>query len=283
MSYADFVYNQLIYDILEDGVWENPENVRPKYAGDGAPATYKSLTGVRMQFNSNEVPILTTKEVPQKDPIEELFWIWQDKSNKIEDLQKRGCKVWNAWEIKDGPWAGTIGPAYGYQLGRKCYKVDGVLMDQVDYVLHCLKHDRASRGIITTLWDITQLDQMALRPCVWSTQWIVKQGKLDLIVQIRSNDMALGNPYNIYQYGILQRLFAQVSDLEVGKLIFNIGDAHIYDRHEDGLRKQICERPYPAPELWINPEIKNFYDFTTNDIKLINYQHGKKYKYEIAI
>lgn len=156
-------------------------------------------------------------------------------------------------------------------------------VDQVDYLLHNLKHNPHSRRHITTLWNPDDLDDMSLTPCVYLTQWHVKDNKLHLVVHIRSNDMALGNPYNVFQYNVLQRMIAQVTGYELGEYIINIGNAHIYTKHVDKLKEQINRTEYPAPKLWINPKITNFYDFTIDDFKLIDYKHGDFIKYDVAI
>lgn len=150
-------------------------------------------------------------------------------------------------------------------------------------MLYQLKHNPSSRRHVTTLWSIEDLDEMSLTPCVWKTQWFVKENKLHLIVEARSSDMGLGLPFNIFQYNVLQRMFAQILDYQLGTYIFNIGDAHIYERHIEPLTQQIQLPQYEAPQLWINPKIKNFYDFTIDDFKLINYQHGPFIKMEVAI
>jgi thymidylate synthase len=281
MNSADKQYLDLVRNIIKHGYSDEGENVRPKWA-DGTPAYTKSLISCKMQFDNSEVPILTTKQVAWKTSIKELLWIWQMKSNRIEDLHKMNVHIWDEWEIKEGKWAGTIGPAYGYQLGKKCRKVNGELLDQVDYLLWSLKNN-PSRRMITTLWDKDDLDEMALTPCVWKTNWLVKGRKLHLIVGIRSNDMALGNPFNVFQYSVLQRMIAQVTGYELGTLTFDIDDAHVYDRHIEPLKQQLEREPYPAPKIWINPEITNFYDFTPDDIKLIDYKHHPKIEMEVAI
>jgi thymidylate synthase len=281
MNSADKQYLDLVRNIIEHGYSDEGENVRPKWA-DGTPAYTKSLISCKMQFDNSEVPILTTKQVAWKTAIKELLWIWQMKSNRIEDLHKMNVHIWDEWEIKEGKWAGTIGPAYGYQLGKKCRKVNGELLDQVDYLLWSLKNN-PSRRMITTLWDKDDLDEMALTPCVWKTNWLVKGRKLHLIVGIRSNDMALGNPFNVFQYSVLQRMIAQVTGYELGTLNFDIDDAHVYDRHIEPLKQQLKREPYSAPKLWINPEITNFYDFTPDDFKLIDYKHHPKIEMEVAI
>ncbi|RNB59369.1 thymidylate synthase [Brevibacillus gelatini] len=281
MNSADKQYLDLVRNIIENGYSDEGVYVRPRWA-DGTPAYTKSLISCKMQFDNLEVPILTTKQVAWKTAIKELLWIWQMKSNRIEDLHKMNVHIWDEWEIKKGKWAGTIGSAYGYQLGKKCRKVNGELLDQVDYLLWSLKNN-PSRRMITTLWDKDDLDEMALTPCVWKTNWLVKGRKLHLIVGIRSNDMALGNPFNVFQYSVLQRMIAQVTGHELGTLIFDIDDAHVYDRHVEALKRQLEREPYPAPTLWINPDVKDFYDFTPDDFKLIDYKYHPAIKMEVAI
>ena len=272
-----------------------------------------------MKFdNGSEIPLLTTKRVPLKDPIKELFWIWQMMSNKVFDLQQMGCNVWNEWELSDG----TIGKAYGYQLRNKVQSIfidelfldmffngefsfkpsqddlehgleamkgkltDGeyfIELNQVDWLLYTLKKNPHSRRIKTTLWCVEDLQDMALQPCVYETHWQVFNGKLCLTVNVRSNDMMLGNPYNIYQYAILHRLIAQVSGYEVGELCFNIDNAHIYDRHLELAVEQISGEVHETPTVWINPSVTSFYDFTLSDIKVEKYEHNGNFKYEIAI
>jgi thymidylate synthase len=158
-----------------------------------------------------------------------------------------------------------------------------VFVDQVDYLLYQLKENPSSRRHITSLWNINDLDFMALQPCVWNTHWQVLEGKLHLTVGVRSNDFALGNPFNVFQYYVLQRMIAQVTGYELGTLTFNIDNVHLYERHLEPLQEQIQREQYNAPELWINPEITNFYDFTIDDFKLINYKHGDKLEMEVAI
>jgi len=302
MSQADLQYNQIISDILQNGISDENEKVRTVWT-DGTPAHTKSIISQQFRFDNSEVPILTTKFVAWKTAIKELLWIWQMKSNKVQDLRDMGVNIWNQWEFPDG----TIGKAYGYQLGKKNRKLvwtkDTVwdsdsmpngkfhlrwrksyfTVDQVDYLLYQLKHNPASRRHISTLWNPDDLDHMALTPCVYETQWYVKQNKLSLEVRCRSNDMALGNPFNVFQYNVLQRMIAQVTGYELGEYIFNIGDAHVYDRHFEPLQEQTSRNTYEAPTLWINPDVKDFYDFTIDDFKLINYKYGEKINMEVAI
>jgi thymidylate synthase len=301
MSQFDQRYNEIIQDIINNGTSDNDQEVRTKWI-DGSPAYTKSVISRQMRFDNSEIPILTTKKVAWKTAIKELLWIWQMKSNRVQDLRDIGVNIWNEWELSNG----TIGKAYGYQLGKKnrkqltpvTYDVRGgignvllntytvneyVLIDQVDYLLHQLKNNPASRRHITTLWNPDDLDEMSLTPCVYETQWYVKQGKLHLEVRSRSNDMALGNPFNVFQYNVLQRMVAQVTGYELGEFIYNIGDAHAYERHLEGLQTQIQREQFEAPKLWINPEVKNFYDFKIEDFKLENYKHGDKLSFEVAI
>lgn len=216
-----------------------------------------------------------------KSSLIELLWIWQKKSNVVQDLRDMGSKIWDEWEREDG----TIGKAYGYQLSKKnqIHPETNLYIDQVDYLLYQLKNNPFSRRHYVTLWNPDDISDMALTPCVHSTMWQVRHGKLCLEVFCRSNDMALGNPFNITQYNILQRMIAQVTGLELGEYIYNISNAHIYDRHIDDITEQVEREVYDLPEIWINPEIKDFYDFTIDDIKLINYKHGKAIGYEVAI
>jgi thymidylate synthase len=245
-----------------------------------------------MKFDGTEVPILTKKKIAWKLPIEEILAFWQQKTNSFEYFHEKKIRFWDEWEIKEGKWAGTIGPSYGYQMGKKVrlnkmgLEINGVepsYLDQVDYLLYELKNNPSSRRHVTSLWNIEDLDEMALNPCVWNTQWIVQKGKLHLIVGVRSNDMALGNPFNVFQYYVLQRMIAQVTKYDIGTLTFNINNAHVYERHVDGLMEQMQRQEFDAPTLWVNPDIKNFYDFTIDDFKLENYQCGSNIPFEIAI
>lgn len=294
MSQFDIQYNEIINKIVAEGISDEEYDVRTKWESDGTPAYTKSIISQKMRFDNSEVPILTTKKVAWKTAIKELLWIWQKKSNNVQDLRDMGVNIWNQWEQSDQ----TIGKAYGYQLGKKNRKMsytshfkseDGKkvevnkFIDQVDYLIYQLKNNPSSRRHITMLWNPDDLDEMSLTPCVYETQWYVKQGKLSLEVRARSNDMALGNPFNTLQYNILQRMIAQVTGYKLGEYIFNIGDCHAYTRHLDSLSEQIKRETYEAPELWINPEVKSFYDFTIDDFKLINYKHGDKITYEVAI
>ncbi|WP_341323488.1 thymidylate synthase [Solibacillus sp. FSL H8-0523] len=313
MSKADVTYIELINEVLTYGVWDEPLNVRTIYS-DGTPATTKAIINKQLKFDNSELPILTQKRVPLKDPIKEMFWIWQRMSNSVQDLRDVGCGVWDEWELQDG----TIGRAYGWQLRNKKRKVridetlvsmveNGQLsiskkmmekysskkiakmlgkkirLNQVDYLLYQLMKNPYSRRIKTTLYCIEDLDDMALEPCVYETHWQLWNGTLNLTVNIRSNDLCLGNPYNIYQYAILHRLIAQVTGHSVGEICFNIDNAHIYSRHIEKVKEQIKRPMYAAPAVKINPLVTSFFDFTMKDIEIINYQHGESISYEVAL
>ncbi|WP_099301781.1 thymidylate synthase [Bacillus sp. Marseille-P3800] len=297
MGIADIQYNKIVQDIIDWG-YDEYGDVRAKWK-DGTPAYTKSIIGQQMRFDNTELPILTTKRVAWKTAIKELLWIWQMKSNRVQDLRDMGVKIWNEWEQEDG----TIGKAYGYQLAKKNRKLEEtflirgglgneiiktiktkpVYLDQVDYLIHQLIYNPSSRRHITMLWNPDELDEMSLTPCVYETQWHVKGNKLHLEVRSRSNDMGLGNPFNVFQYNVLQRMIAQVTGYELGEYIYHIGDAHVYDRHEEALQEQAFSDQYEPPTLLINKDINDFYDFTIDDFELVNYRHGDKVDMEVAI
>lgn len=289
MAKADLIYNQVAENIITNGVWDKDHDVRTVWA-DGTKAYTKSIISQQVTFDNTEVPIITSKRVAWKTAIKELLWIWQMKNNNVKDLQAMGVKIWNEWEIKDedDKWYQTIGPSYGYQMGKKVRTIkDGVFAqhkaDQVDYLLNQLTFNPSSRRHVTSLWNIDELDEMALNPCVWNTQWLVKEGKLHLIVGVRSNDWALGAPFNQFQYYVLQRMIAQVTGYEMGTLTFNINDCHLYERHIEPVLEQIQRPVFEAPILHINPDVTDFYRFTIDDFELVNYQYGETIKMEVAI
>jgi len=288
---ADIQYKKVVRDILENGVDDFEQNVRTVWK-DGVPAHTVSSIAQSMRFDNSEVPLLTTKRVAWKTAIKELLWIWQMKSNKVQDLRDMGVNIWNEWEQSDG----TIGKAYGYQLGKKNRRIPihGIApndepltihtkLDQVDYLIHQLKTNPASRRHIVMLWNPDELDEMSLTPCVYETQWHVKKGKLHLEVRCRSNDMGLGNPFNVFQYNVLQRMIAQVTGLELGDYIYHIGDAHIYDKHIAKIEEQVSRESFKAPKLLINQFVTSFYDFTIDDFELLDYEYGEKVDLEVAL
>ena len=276
MSYADKIFKENVKDILENGVWDTDREVRPKWL-DGTPAhTVKKFCIVNRYDLQKEFPIMTIRKQYLKSAIDEILWIWQKKSNKISELNSH---VWDSWAGEDG----TIGKAYGYQLGVKHKYKEGE-MDQVDRVLYDLKHNPTSRRIMTNIYTFADLNEMNLYPCAYSMTFNVSGDKLNGILNQRSNDMAVANNWNVMQYAALLMMIAQVSGLKAGELVHVIADAHIYDRHIPAV-KQMLENPeYPAPKLWINPEVKDFYDFTVDDFKLEGYEATPlKEKLEVAV
>lgn len=274
------MYTELIKKIDREGAWTYGKEVRPKWS-DGTTAHSKAIFFHTMTFNPDELPILTLKNNFPVTAMKEMFWIWKYKSNNVNDLRKiNGTEktVWNEWERDDH----TIGKAYGYQLSKEVMKLGKINVDQVDYILYNLRYNSGSRRILTELWNIDDLSDMSLTPCVHHTQWDTYDGNLNLLVKARSSDVGLGLPFNVYQYAILHRMVARHANFPLGKMHFVLGNAHIYDRHIEQLRKVIKRKPLPAPEINMNPIIENFYDFTINDIKLINYNYHCSIKLEVA-
>lgn len=276
MSYADKVFRENITDILENGVWDKDREVRPRWA-DGTPAhTIKKFCVVNRYDLTKEFPVMTLRKQGFKNAVDEILWIWQKKSNRIADLHSH---IWDSWAGEDG----TIGKAYGYQLGVKNVYPEGEF-DQVDRVLYDLKHNPASRRILTNIYNFEDLHEMNLYPCAYSMTFNVTGNRLNGILNQRSNDMAVANNWNVMQYAVLLHMFAQVSGLIAGELVHVIADAHIYDRHIPLVEKILKNPKYPAPKFRINPEIKNFYDFTVDDFKLEGYEFTKlDEKIEVAI
>jgi thymidylate synthase len=264
MSYADKIFIQNCTDIIENGYWDTDQNVRPRWA-DGTPAHTVKKFGIVNRYDlEKEFPILTIRKTFFKSSIDELLWIWQKKSNNINDLNS---KIWDQWADETG----SIGKAYGYQLGVKHKYKEGE-MDQVDRVLFDLKNNPYSRRIMTNIYTFQDLHEMNLYPCAYSMTFNVSDGKLNGILNQRSNDMVVANNWNVVQYSILLIMLAQVSNLKVGELVHVISDAHIYDRHIPALKEMFKNEQFEAPKLIVNPDIKNFYDFTVDDFKLVDYK-----------
>ena len=274
MSRADEIFVANIKDILENGFSDEGLDVRPHWE-DGTPAhTIKKFCIVNRYNLREEFPIITVRRTYIKSAVDELLWIWQKKSNKVSELKSH---VWDSWQDENG----TIGKAYGYQLGIKHKYPEGEF-DQVDRVLFDLKNNPQSRRILTNIYTHQDLHEMMLYPCAYSMTFNVSGKTLNGILNQRSQDMVTANNWNLVQYSVLMHMFAQVSGLEVGELVHVIADAHIYDRHIPIAREMIENPQYPAPEFI--PEIKDFYNFTTADIKLVNYQYSdKKYSIPVAI
>ena len=275
MSYADEVFKKNCIDILTQGVSDEELDVRPVW-NDGTKAhTRKKFAIVNRYDLSKEFPIMTIRKTAFKSCIDELLWIWQKKSNNVNELNSH---VWDAWADKNG----SIGKAYGYQLGIKHKYKEGEF-DQVDRVLYDLKYNKGSRRILTNLYNHQDLHEMNLYPCAYSVTFNVTGNKLNAILNQRSQDMVTANNWNVCQYAVLVHMFAQVSGLEVGELVHVIADAHIYDRHLPILEDMMKQKPAPAPKFLIDKSITNFYDFTVNSFRLEGYSpNEKKYTIEVA-
>jgi len=270
MSIADKIFIDMCNDILANGYKSEGEEIRPKWA-DGTDAHYIKKFGVVNRYDlSKEFPILTLRPTYLKSAIDELLWIWQRKSNNVNDLNS---KIWNAWADDNG----SIGKAYGYQLGLK-HKYREGKFDQVDRVLYDLKHTPYSRRIITNIYNHTDLNEMNLYPCAYSMTFNVTGDKLNAILNQRSQDILAANNWNVCQYAILVHMFAQASGLKVGELVHVIADAHIYDRHIPIIEELISRETFPAPKLVVNANVKDFYDFSVEDFVLENYVAGEQVK-----
>ncbi|MCI7620048.1 MAG: thymidylate synthase [Firmicutes bacterium] len=264
MSKADKLFVNMCREILDNGFSSEGQTVRARWE-DGTPAhTIKTFGVVNRYDLSEEFPALTLRPTAIKSAVDEILWIWQKKSNNIKDLKPH---IWDEWADEDG----SIGKAYGYQMRVK-YKFAQGEMDQVDNVLWQLKNTPYSRRILTNIYNFDNLSEMNLEPCAYSMTFNVTGNKLNAILNQRSQDILAANNWNVVQYSVLVHMFAQVSGLVPGELVHVISDAHIYDRHVP-IIKELIERPqYPAPEFRLNPDIKNFYDFTTDDIIVEDYQ-----------
>ena len=264
MSRADELFIQNCRDILENGISDEGHNVRPHWE-DGTPAhTIKKFCIVNRYDLQKEFPIMTLRRIFYRSAIEEILWIYQKKSNRVADLSTH---IWDAWADENG----TIGKAYGYQLGVKHHYKEGDF-DQVDKVLYDLKHDPASRRIMTNLDNHSELHEMALAPCAYSMTFNVSGNKLNGILNQRSQDMLTANNWNTCQYAALLIMFAKASGLEAGEFVHVIADAHIYDRHVDIVKRLIEKEPLPAPRMEVE-DITDFYKFTKNSFTVQDYKY----------
>lgn len=272
MSLADTIFVNMCKDILENGTSTEGEKVRPHWE-DGTPAyTIKKFGVVNRYDLSKEFPILTLRKTALKSATDEMLWIWQAKSNNINELHSH---VWDDWADPDG----SIGKAYGYQLGVKHQYKEGY-MDQVNRVIYDLKNNPFSRRIMTNIYVHADLHEMNLYPCAYSMTFNVTQKKgesklnLNAILNQRSQDILAANNWNVVQYAVLVHMLAQVCDMNVGELVHVIADAHIYDRHIPMIQELIERTPGNAPTFWLNPEVRDFYQFTRNDVRVDNYEAG---------
>ena len=276
MSLADKIFVDMCKDIIENGTSTEGEKVRPVWPDGTSAYTIKKFGVVNRYDLSKEFPALTLRKTAIKTCVDEMLWIWQRKSNNINDLKGH---IWDEWADETG----SIGKAYGYQMGVKHQYKEG-LMDQVDRVIYDLKNNPFSRRIMTNIYVHQDLSEMHLYPCAYSMTFNVTQKPgeeklvLNAILNQRSQDVLAANNWNVCQYAVLVHMLAQVCDMQVGELVHVIADAHIYDRHVEIVKGLIEREQHPAPKFWINPEIKDFYDFTPDDIKLIDYVTGEQIK-----
>ncbi len=266
MSRADELFIQNCRDILDNGRWDTDLQVRPRWEDTGESAHTVKRFGIVNRYDlSEEFPILTIRRTFWKSAVDELLWIWQKKSNNVHELRSR---VWDAWADENG----SIGKAYGYQLGVK-YKFPEGEFDQVDRVLYDLRHNPASRRILTSLYNFADLSEMALYPCAYSMTFNVTGDRLNAILNQRSQDMLTANNWNVCQYAVLVHMFARASGLKAGELVHVIADAHIYDRHVPIVERILQNPQYAAPQLVIDPEVQDFYAFTRDSFSLPGYKY----------
>ena len=276
MSYADTLFKNMCRDILENGTSTEGEKVRPHWEDGTSAYTIKRFGVVNRYDLRKEFPALTLRKTALKSCMDEILWIYQRKSANIHDLNSH---VWDEWADETG----SIGKAYGYQIGVKSQYKEG-MMDQMDRVLYDLKNNPFSRRIITNTYVHEDLSEMHLYPCAYSTTWNVTEEKgsdklvLNMVLNQRSQDVLAANNWNVCQYAILLMMVAQVCDMVPGELLHVIADAHIYDRHVDAIRELIGREEYPAPKVHLNPEVKDFYQFTTADLLVGDYQAGPQIK-----
>lgn len=276
MSFADQVFIQNVKNILENGVSDEGMKVRPHWE-DGTPAHTLSVFGVVNRYDlSKEFPIITLRRSYWKTAWDEVSWIWQKKSNNIHDLN---AHIWDQWADEDG----SIGKAYGYQMGKKYQFPEGV-SDQVDHVIWQLQNDPASRRIMTNMYNFEDLHEMALAPCAYSMTFVVQGKKLNAILNQRSQDILAANSHNVVSGALILSCLSSAYGYEPGELVHCVANMHAYSRHIDALRELIQNPTYDAPKLWVDPTIKNFYDFTRDSFRLDGYKYSEfNHKIPIAI
>lgn len=270
MSYADKVFIDMCRDIIDNGTSTEGEKVRPVWEDGTSAYTIKKFGVINRYDLSKEFPALTLRRTAIKSCVDEMLWIWQKKSNNVHELKSH---IWDSWADETG----SIGKAYGYQMGVKHQYKEG-MMDQTDRVIYDLKNNPYSRRIMTNIYVHQDLHEMNLYPCAYSMTFNVTKEKdsdvltLNGILNQRSQDVLTANNWNVCQYAVLLHMLAQVCGMKAGELVHVIADAHIYDRHIPMVEELIKREPYPAPDFWINPEVKDFYEFTPDDVRLDNYQ-----------
>ncbi|HCW25347.1 MULTISPECIES: thymidylate synthase [Coprococcus] len=270
MSLADDLFINMCKDIIDNGYSTEGEKVRPKWEDGTYAYTIKRFGVVNRYDLSKEFPAITLRKTYVKSAIDELLWIWQKKSNNVHDLKSH---IWDSWADDDG----SIGKAYGYQLGVK-HKYKEGMMDQVDRLIYDLKNNPYSRRMLTNIYVHQDLSEMNLYPCAYSMTFNVTGDRLNAILNQRSQDVLAANNWNVVQYAVLVHMLAQVTGFKPGELVHVIADAHIYDRHIPIVKELITRPTYPAPKFYMNPDVKDFYDFTLDDFRIEDYETGPQIK-----
>ena len=270
MSRADDIFISMCRSIIENGYSTKGEKVRPKWEDGTSAYTIKQFGVVNRYDLSKEFPAITLRKTYVKSALDELLWIWQKKSNNIHDLKSH---IWDSWADEDG----SIGKAYGYQMGVKHQYKEG-MMDQVDRLIYDLKHNPYSRRMITNMYVHQDLHEMNLYPCAYSMTFNVTGDRLNAILNQRSQDVLAANNWNVVQYAVLVHMIAQVTGFKPGELVHVIADAHIYDRHIPIVKELIERETYPAPKFKMNPDVKDFYEFTVDDFTIEDYKTGPQVK-----
>lgn len=270
MSRADDIFISMCRSIIENGYSTKGEKVRPKWEDGTSAYTIKQFGVVNRYDLSKEFPAITLRKTYVKSAIDELLWIWQKKSNNIHDLKSH---IWDSWADEDG----SIGKSYGYQMGVKHQYKEG-MMDQVDRLIYDLKHNPYSRRMITNMYVHQDLHEMNLYPCAYSMTFNVTGDRLNAILNQRSQDVLAANNWNVVQYAVLVHMIAQVTGFKPGELVHVIADAHIYDRHIPIVKELIERETYPAPKFKMNPDVKDFYEFTVDDFTIEDYKTGPQVK-----
>lgn len=270
MSLADDLFINMCKDIIDNGYSTEGEKVRPKWEDGTYAYTIKRFGVVNRYDLSKEFPAITLRKTYVKSAIDELLWIWQKKSNNVHDLKSH---IWDSWADENG----SIGKAYGYQLGVK-HKYKEGMMDQVDRLIYDIKNNPYSRRMLTNIYVHQDLSEMNLYPCAYSMTFNVTGDRLNAILNQRSQDVLAANNWNVVQYAVLVHMLAQVTGFKPGELVHVIADAHIYDRHIPIVKELITRPTHPAPKFYMNPDVKDFYDFTLDDFRIEDYETGPQIK-----
>ena len=270
MSLADDLFINMCKDIIDNGYSTEGEKVRPKWEDGTYAYTIKRFGVVNRYDLSKEFPAITLRKTYVKSAIDELLWSWQKKSNNVHDLKSH---IWDSWADENG----SIGKAYGYQLGVK-HKYKEGMMDQVDRLIYDLKNNPYSRRMLTNIYVHQDLSEMNLYPCAYSMTFNVTGDRLNAILNQRSQDVLAANNWNVVQYAVLVHMLAQVTGFKPGELVHVIADAHIYDRHIPIVKELITRPTHPAPKFYMNPDVKDFYDFTLDDFRIEDYETGPQIK-----